>query len=95
MGGLLAISTPPPHARPDVIRHLGRTFCVGVRIRRLMSSVMRFYPVFFVGVFLALLVPQFVVCRLKASVRIEWYQRDWAWSAVLRPDQPGTREGTR
>lgn len=43
---------------------------------------MRVYPVFFVGVLPALLVLRFVVRRRKAPVRVEWSQRDWAWSAV-------------
>lgn len=82
MGRMPSIGTPPPHARPDIIRHLGRTICVGVLIPWFMSSVMQFDPVFFVGVVLALLVPRLVVRRLKAPVRAEWSQRDWAWSAV-------------
>lgn len=71
-----------PHPRPDVIRRLGRTMFFGVLVPWLMSSFMRFRPVFFIGVFLALLVPRFVFRKLNTPVMVEWSQRDWAWSAA-------------
>lgn len=68
--------------KPDVIRHLGRTICIGACMPWLMSSFTRIHPGFFFGVILALLLPRFVFRRRRAPLVVEWRTRDGIWGAA-------------
>ncbi|ALA58933.1 hypothetical protein [Nitrospira moscoviensis] len=68
--------------KPDVVRDLGRTICLGALIPWAMSAFMPFQPLFFFGCLAAFVLPRFVFRKLRAPVVVHWSRRDSIWVLV-------------